>query len=234
MKSLFKNKLVTINIVVLLLVAALFFTGAAREVYEVGILKVRTIQPLHPSTTIALTGSERARMIDLTSVFFTGANSGSYAKPDKDGLTAPGFATPDTVFALVYANSTETASIAYNFRVPYDYSGGLGFRMLLSSDQASPVTVGWDLRVNTDDTGFASTIITQESVACAGTYINVSNEVATLSTNATGRAAISTGKWVQVAFWNATTANSQTGNAKTTGNNTLEIKGIELYYTPRQ
>ena len=228
MRKLFKNKIVTINIVGLLVLAGLLFMGARYEVMDIGVLNVRTIAPLHPSTTIALTGAERARMIDLTALYFAVPVYAGYVKPELDGTTAPGFATPDSVLSLVYANSTETASIAYGFRVPYDYSGGLGFRIILSSDVSSPATVGWDLLVNADDTAFATSHYQQTAGVVAGTNLSVSNEIMTLTANTTALAQISAGKWVRVAFWNQTT---HVPHSATT---TLEIKGIEMYYTPRQ
>ena len=228
MRKLFKNKIVTINIVGLLVLAGLLFMGARYEVMDIGVLNVRTIAPLHPSTTIALTGAERARMIDLLSLYFPMNVAGSYYQPQRDGTSAPGIATPDSVLAIVYGSTLETASVAYDFRVPYDYSGGLGFRLLLSSSVSSPVTVGWDLLVNADDTAFATSHYQQTAGVVAGTNLSVSNEIMTLTANTTALAQISAGKWVRVAFWNQTT---HVPHSATT---TLEIKGIEMYYTPRQ
>jgi len=139
-----------------------------------------------------------------------------------DGTTAPGMAETDSIPAIVYASSAETTKIQWTFRVPADYSTGLGFRILMSSDGASAASqsIDWALWINADDTTFDAASIEQTAVAGTSATLDVSNELITLAVDATGEAAISAGVFVTVDIWNAGTSS-----------NTTEIKGVQAYYT---
>lgn len=139
-----------------------------------------------------------------------------------DGTTAPGMAETDNIPAIVYASSAEQTKVQWTFRVPADYSSGLGFRILMSSSVATSAgqSIDWQLWVNDDDTTFDAAAVAQDAVSPTSSTLDASNEVITLSIDATGEAALSAGSFITVDIWNAGTSSA-----------TTEIKGIQAYYT---
>lgn len=138
-----------------------------------------------------------------------------------DGTTAPGMAEVDNVPAIVWASSAEQVKCQWTIRVPDDYISGLGFRILMSSSAATSTgqSIDWQFWVNDDDTTFDAAAISQDAVAPTSSTLNASNEVVTLTIDATGEAAISAGSFLTIDIWNAGTSD-----------NTTEIKGIQGYY----
>lgn len=135
--------------------------------------------------------------------------------------TTPGVATRDNMPAVIWADN-ETSKAQWTFRLPSDYSTALSFRLLSSASSiTTPSTVGWQIWVNKDGQAFATTAVSQTAVAMVGG--DTSNEEVTLTVDATGLAAISSGNWISIDLWNTTT-----------GNGSLEIKGIQGLYTAVQ
>ena len=174
------------------------------------------------SGDLSLTGtftnsSERSFNLALTEAFLDGTGI-----IGNDGTTAPGVGETDNIPAIVYASSAETTKCQWTFRVPDYYSSGLGFRILMSSDNATSVgqSIDWQLWVNDDATTFDAAAIAQDAVSPTSSALDASNEVITLTIDATGEAALSSGSYVTVDIWNAGTSD-----------NTTEIKGIQAYYT---
>jgi hypothetical protein len=161
--------------------------------------------------------SERSFNLPLVAAFLDGTGV-----IGNDGTTAPGVAETDNIPAIVYASSAEQVKCQWTFRVPSDYSSGLGFRVLMSSSVASPASqsIDWEIWVNDSGTGFDAAAIAQDAVAPTSTALDASNEVVTLTIDATGEAAISAGSFLTIDIWNAGT-----------GDGTTEIKGIQAYYT---
>ena len=160
--------------------------------------------------------SERSFNLDLVSAFLDGTGV-----MGNDGTTAPGIAETDNVPAIVYADSSEQVKCQWTFRVPSDYSSGLGFRVLMSSSggNAASQSIDWAIWVNDDGVGFDAAAIAQTAVSPT-TVTTTTNEVVTLTINAGGETALSAGSFVTVDIWNAGTSAS-----------TTEIKGIQAYYT---
>jgi hypothetical protein len=164
------------------------------------------------SGTLAVS-TNRSFRLPLAASFITGG--GPVAA---DGTTAPGMAATDSVPALVWATG-ENSPVEWTFRVPADFSSGLGFRVLASSSAVdTPPEIDWSLTVNEDDTAFASALA--QTAVSMGASCNVSNEEVTLTPDATAVSAIGAGDWVTLKIWNTDT-----------GNGTLEVKGVEGLFT---
>lgn len=142
-----------------------------------------------------------------------------------DGTTAPGIAETDNVPAIVYASSGEQVKLQWTFTMPTDYGSGLSFRVMMSSSAATSTgqSIDWQLWNNRDDTTFDASAIGQAAVAPTSATLNASNEVVTLTIDATGEAALSAGDVVTVDIWNAGTSDA-----------TTEIKAIQARYTATQ
>jgi len=151
---------------------------------------------------------------DLAGAFVDGGN-------DVDDASAPNITTLDNVAAILWDNSGETAAVQWTFRVPSDYSTGMVFYALVSSNESSGAgtKLDWAITSNTDDTAFASPTA-QDVVECTSSTLAVSNEVLTLTPDATGAALFSAGKWITIEVFNASTNDDD-----------LELKGFVGTYT---
>jgi len=135
-------------------------------------------------------------------------------------------ATVDSIPAIVYADSGETAHCQWTFRLPDNYSSGLGFRVLMSSSSSTfPAShsIDWQFFVNEDGVAFDAAAIAQDAVSPTEAGLAETNEVVTLVLDATGIAALTaagTGAFLTIDIWNAGLTD-----------NTTEIKGIQGYYT---
>lgn len=138
--------------------------------------------------------------------------------------TAPNLTTLDNIAAILYDDSGETAGVSWTFRVPSDYSTDLGFYVMVSSNDASGSGTKLDYQffVNNDDTGFASATA-QDVVECTSATLDASNEVLHLNPDATAEVLFTSGAWVTLEIFNASTNDDD-----------LEIKGVEAYYTATQ
>jgi len=61
MKKIFAYKFWNFNVVLLLIIASLFFVGAAREVFDVTILNVKQVQPIAPDTSLKIKNAVMAQ-----------------------------------------------------------------------------------------------------------------------------------------------------------------------------
>lgn len=142
-----------------------------------------------------------------------------------DGTTAPGLAETDNIPAIVYASSAESTKIQWTFKLPADYVSGLAFHVLVSSSAATSAgqSIDWQFWVNGDDVTFDAAAISQDAVSLTSSTLDASCELVTLTIDATGEAAISSGSVLTVDIWNAGTSD-----------NTTEIKGVQARYTATQ
>lgn len=177
-----------------------------------------TITATGKITATHIANPERTIHLPLAAAFIDGTGV-----IGNDGTTAPGLAETDNVPAIVYASSAETTKIQWTFKVPDDYVSGLGFRLLVSSSNASGalMSVDWQLWINDDDTTFDAAAVVQDAVTGTIATLDASNEELVFTMDATGAAAVSAGNYVTVDFFNA-----HTGATGTT-----EIKGVQAYYT---
>ena len=138
--------------------------------------------------------------------------------------STPNLTTLDNIAAILYDTSAETTGVSWTFRLPSDYSTDLGFYVLVSSDDASGAGTKLDYQffVNNDDTGFASATA-QTEVECTSATLDASNEVLHLNPDATAEALFTSGAWITLEIFNASTNDDD-----------LEIKGVEAYYTATQ
>lgn len=139
--------------------------------------------------------------------------------------TAPNLTTLDNIPAVLWDDSGETTGVTWTFRLPSDFSSGLVVYALVSSNEASGTgtKLDWQIWVNDDDTGFDAAAIAQNAVECASASLDASNEVLTLTADATAEAAYTSGSWVSLEFFNASTNDDD-----------LELKGLEVTYTATQ
>lgn len=145
--------------------------------------------------------------------------------------TSPTMTVLDTLPALVWNHVVDPATPAVlNFRLPSNYSGGLGFRLLTSRSTASPFSVRWGVTVNSDDTAFETASIQQASVIQTEINAAASNEVLELVCDTAALTSAEAGKWVRLEFapglWPEEYPATHTGTA-----GTFELKGLEYYYT---
>lgn len=140
---------------------------------------------------------------------------------DIDDASAPNIATTDSIPAAIWDNSGETAAVQWTFRLPSDFSSGLVVYALVSSDDASGAgtILDWAVTVNSGGSGFSSPT-SQTGVECTSATLDASNEVLTLTSDATAEALYSAGEWVTLELFNASTTDD-----------TLELKGVDVSYT---
>lgn len=176
-------------------------------------------------TTGGVTATEIA---DVTrEIYFPMAGWAVDGGDDIDENTAPDIGDDDNIPSITWDNSGETGAIQQTFRLPGTYVSGLTLYCLVSSDTdvAAAGKLDWRIWVNNDGVAFDATAIEQVVVSMGATSDpNVSNEVLTLTLDATGEAALTAGTWVTVDLFNATT--HATGN--------LELKGVHGTYTATQ
>ena len=177
------------------------------------------------STAGAVSGTDIANVI--REIYFPMAGWVIDGGADIDEATAPELGNADNVPAIIWDNSGEVVAIQQTFRLPSTYVSGLILYCLVSSDTdvGTAGILDWQIWVNNDGVAFDAAAIAQTQVAMGtASDPNVSNEVLTLTLDATGEAALTAGTWVTVDLFNATT--HATGN--------LELKGVQGVYTATQ
>lgn len=199
-----KSKLIT-SVLVVLFLATIVYAAAERVTWFKGNVRVGGNFYSQKYFTLPLT----AAFLDGTGII------------GNDGTTAPGIAETDNVPAIVYANSGETTKCQWQFRVPGDYTDSLSFRLLLSSSVATAAqqSIDWQIWVNRDGVAFDAAAIAQSAVSPTNDTLDGTNEVVTLTLDATGEAAITAGDYLTIDIWNAGSSNG-----------TTEIKDIQGYY----
>lgn len=153
---------------------------------------------------------------------------GSDGGNDVDDASVPALSAADGIPALIWANSGETTAVGWTFRLPSDFSSGLVVYALISSgaDQtASPelIALDWAIFMNKDGVAFDAAEVPQTAVENAETGLSGTNEVLTLTADATAEALFVAGDWITLEFFNASTTDQ-----------TLELKGLEVTYTATQ
>ncbi len=155
--------------------------------------------------------------IQLSSVFVDG--SGPIG--GTGGLNVPYLTTADNVGAIVWDDSLESVEIQFNWSPSVNYVDGLQIEAVVSSSTADGTDVGLDWAIFVHDTSTSfGTSIAQDSVRATGATLDASGEVITLTLNATGEAAITSGSSVvTIALFNSAVAGSL---------GTTEIKAITI------
>lgn len=172
--------------------------------------------------TNGLTAPRTAELtIPLLSAYVNGAGLISTATtPD-----APATAV-DGLPVIVYAASSETTSIGYTVMLPYDYSSGLSFRIMISSDSSVSYTslgLDWAVFVNNGSTAFG-TGSPEAQVMNSEASPSAKNAILTFTVADAGTISLlSAGTTVTAYFWNQ---DGRSGASKTN-----EIKAIGARYT---
>jgi hypothetical protein len=140
---------------------------------------------------------------------------------DVDDASAPNITTKDNVPAIVWDDSGETVGVQWSFPAPADYSTGMVFYAMVSSDDASgaATALDWALIKNADDTGFGS-VTAQSTVTCTSATLDASNEILTLTPDAPGAALFVDGAAITIEVFNASTNDDD-----------LELKALWGEYT---
>lgn len=125
---------------------------------------------------------------------------------DVDDASAPNLTTLDNIPAILWDDSGETVGVQWTFPVPADYSSGMVVYAMVSSNDASGTgtKLDWALIKNADDTGFAS-LTAQDLVECTSATLDASNEILTLTPDATGAALFVDGAIITLELFNAST-----------------------------
>ena len=165
--------------------------------------------------SLAVTGSKVYRIpIPLGSVMVDGTG------PITDS-TAPNLATTDNVAAITYDNSGETAEIQFTWVPDANYTA-MTVNMICTSSNATGTdnAVDWSIFVHGNDVDIPSAT-GQTGASLTSTTLDTSEELVTLTLDATGIAAVTAGTSpVTIAVWNASTDNY-----------TLEIKALWIEET---
>jgi len=134
-----------------------------------------------------------------------------------DSSTTLGIAVNDNVPSIVWLND-EVTPASISFLLPSNFRDNLSFRVLASeSSDTTRSSIDWQVWRNRDGAIFGASAYAQAAVtvaACAAT-----NEVVTLTPDATAEAALQAGDWVTLDIWNTTVGNGQ-----------LEVKGVAVYF----
>uniref|UniRef100_A0A6H1ZG46 Uncharacterized protein n=1 Tax=viral metagenome TaxID=1070528 RepID=A0A6H1ZG46_9ZZZZ len=171
--------------------------------------------------------ADPTRVIQFPLVAATIDTSGTQTVMGNDGVTAPGIAATDGIPAIVYGTSAETASIGWSFVLPQDYSSGLAFRMITSTDTDTTYAswgIDWQLFVNKPSVAFDAACFDQTVVTNSNTTPSASNVQLTFTPDATALADMAAGYTVTVFFWPS--------DSRASG--TIEVKSVEGRYTATQ
>lgn len=143
---------------------------------------------------------------------------------DVDDASAPNITTLDNVPAILWDNSGETAAVQWTFQVPSDYSTGMVFYAMISSNDASGTgtKLDWAITKNTDATAFGSPTA-QDLVESTESALSTKNDILTLTPDATGAALFTSGAVITLEVFNASTNDDD-----------LELKAIWGEYTATQ
>lgn len=152
--------------------------------------------------------------VPLGSVFVDGGN-------DIDDGSTPNITTVDNMGAILYDDSSETTGVQFPWAPSSGYVSGMQLEVVMSSDVADGTTqyIGWSVFV-IDNDGTFPTASAQTGVAGTSTTLDASNEVVTLTLNATAEALITAGtSLVTIELWSSGASGSL---------GTTEIKAITI------
>ena len=144
----------------------------------------------------------------------------------------PGLTASYGIPAILWA-SGENASIGWGFMLPADYSSGLSFRMVASTNtQGSPTlwALRWALYVDAPGASIGSTPFSQASVPNSVTAPASKNILFTFSPDATAQASFAAGNFVTAFFWPI----DQRVVSYFGTNGTTAMRSIEARYTSTQ
>jgi len=201
-------------------------TPGDNDVFISGTLEVDGAVQLDGAITISTTDGLSAPTTKGFTLPLLGAYNNGVGFLTTATVPAMKAAAYDGLPALVYADSAGVTSIGWTFMLPYDYSSGLAFRMMVSSDSDvsyDSLAIDWAVYVNDTSGGFSSgspETIVINTIATPST----SNVILTFTVADAGTIAdLNAGDIVTVYFWNG---DGRAGAAKTT-----EIKAAEGRYT---
>lgn len=128
--------------------------------------------------------------VDICSVFVDGTGPITAA-------SAPNVATADNVGAITWDDSSETAEVQFTWAPSTGYVDGMQVELVVSSDAADGTDklFTWSVFVQDTDLAFGSATA-QTAVACTSATLDASNELVTLTLNATAEALITAGSSV--------------------------------------
>lgn len=167
------------------------------------------------------------RSIPLQTVAAALNTAGTITAIGDDGTTAPGIGAADGIPAIIYAASSEVASIGWTFQIPADFSSSLSFRMIVSTDTDTSYAnwgFAWNLYVNNPSVAFDATPYSQSNVTNSVSTPSASNVLLTFTADATAAADIAAGDTVTVWF----------SPVDTRASGTIETKSLEARYTAVQ
>ena len=188
-----------------------------------------SVTPAGVTALTDLTGTsivDSTNITDITRSFSLQLGAGGVdGGNDVDDGSTPDMTTCDGIPCIVWADSSETTAVGWTFRLPSDFVSGLSVYALVSSNEASGsgTILDWAVFANLDDTAFDSAPFAQTAVECTSATLDASNEVLTLTSDATAEAAYVAGAFITLEFFNASTNDDD-----------LELKGLEITYTATQ
>lgn len=189
--------------------------GQDNERWQYGYFGTMDVNTLTVNTSITMPAKVHRIPVDLASVFVDGTGPITNA-------TAPNLTTVDNVGAIVYDDSSETAEIQFSWFPDVSFTA-MSVKLLVTSDDASGAdnSIDWSIFVHGDDVAIPSAIAQTHATLTSAT-LDVSEELVTLTLDATGIAAVTAGtSGVTIAVWN-----QGSGAAET-----LEIKKIWIEET---
>lgn len=136
--------------------------------------------------------------VQLASVFQDGGN-------DADDASTPTLTETDNVGSLVYDSSAETTGFQFSWPPSANYQSGMQIEVAISSDTADGTAQYLDWSVFVQDTDSAFGVETDQTGALGtSATLDASNEVVTLSLDATGEALITAGtSVVTIELWSS-------------------------------
>lgn len=139
-------------------------------------------------------------------IFFDLAGGFVDSDGDVDDGSAPNIKVLDTVPAIVWDDSGETVGVVWSFPVPADYSTGMVFYALISSNDASGAAtiLDWAITQNGNDGSFGSADA-QTAVAATSATLDASCEILTLTPDTSGAALFVADKVISLELFNAST-----------------------------
>lgn len=156
----------------------------------------------------------RTIYFDLAGAHVDGGN-------DVDDGSAPNITTLDNIPAILWDDSSETAAVQWTFPVPADYSTGMTFYAMITSNEASGAATILDWALTKNANGVASGSPTaQTQVACTSATLDGTPEVITLTPDTTGAALFVDGAVITLEVFNASTNDDD-----------LELKAVWAEYT---
>lgn len=169
---------------------------------------------------VRLDGGFSAASVTRTIYFDIGAAAVDGAN-DVDDASAPNLTTVDGVPAILWDTTAEVAAVQWSFPVPADYSTGMTFYALISSDgTGSGTAVDWALTKNAHGVAFGSQIAQTAVAASPGTTLSTKPFLLTFTPDTTGAALFVDGAVITLELFNSSTSD-----------NDVELRAVWAEYT---